>query len=79
MSDTMISMELVLADTLFADQLMEGDFIKIEDDFGYELVQVKNVIPTDEGYIVESVNDYGEEIETLFADNDLIKLYVYVE
>lgn len=79
MSDTMISMELVLADTLFADQLMEGDFIKIEDDFGYELVQVKNVTTTDEGYIVESVNDYGEEIETLFADNDLIKLYVYVE
>ncbi len=79
MSDTMISMELVHADSLYADQLMEGDLIKILDEYGTQLVEVKNVHSIDEGYLVEVVNDYGEEIDVHFTENDLIHLFVYVE
>lgn len=75
----MMSMNLVHADVLLPDQLMEGDIIRIEDENGEQLVEVKSIHAIEEGWVIEVVNDFGEVVDVVFDDEATIDLYVYVE
>jgi hypothetical protein len=77
MSVTMNNMELVHADNLTPDQLMEGDLIKINDD----IVEVVNIDSDATGsiYAVEHQNEFGETEIAEYNFDDLIPLYVFIE
>jgi hypothetical protein len=79
MTATMMSMNLVHADVLVPDQLMEGDIIRIEDENGEQLVEVKSIHAIEEGWVVEVVNDFGEVVDVVFDDEATIDLYVYID
>ena len=79
MSATIKNMEYVFADLLFPDQLMEDDLIEIEDEYGKQIVRVKNIYSIDEGYLVETVNDFGEETDVHFFDDAQIPFYVLMQ
>jgi hypothetical protein len=74
MSATMKTMELILADFLSPDQLMEGDIIKSPDQ---ELVIVKTITSTDIGFTIEAINDFDEKVEFHLLDDDVVNWYVY--
>lgn len=75
MSATMIDMELVFADKLTADQLMENDIIHYDGEY----VVVKNIQETKTGYLVATENDFGEEFEIEASDDTKFSWYVYIE
>lgn len=75
----MMSMNLVHADVLVPDQLMEGDIIRIEDENGEQLVEVKSIHAIEEGWVIEVVNDFGEVVDVVFDDEATIDLYVYLD
>jgi len=75
MNDTLQTMELVYADLLQADQLMEGDIVL----HNGEHVEVKDIAASDTGWRIAIVNDFGEEDEFEMTDDEMIRLYVYVE
>lgn len=68
-------MEYIFADLLYPDQLMEDDFIEIEDEYGKQIVTIKNIYSIDEGWLVEVVNDFGEESDVHLLDNAKVKLF----
>jgi len=70
-----MNMELVYADLLQADQLMEGDIVRHNDEF----VTVKSLVTTDLGWTILITNDFGEDDEFAMTDDEMIRLYVYVE
>ena len=70
----MKTMELILADFLSPDQLMEGDIIKSPDQ---ELVIVKTITSTDIGFNIEAINDFDEKVEFHLLDDDVVNWYVY--
>ena len=70
----MKNMELILADLLFPDQLMEGDMIKSPDQ---EIVTIKSITSTDIGFTIEAKNDFDELVEFHLTDDDMIHWYVY--
>jgi hypothetical protein len=74
MSVTMNAMELILADLLSPDQLMEGDIIKSPDQ---DIVIVKTITSTDIGFYVEAINDFDELVEFHITDDEMISWYVY--
>jgi hypothetical protein len=74
MSATIKTMELILADLLSPDQLMEGDIIKSPDQ---ELVIVKTITSTDIGFTIEAINDFDEKVEFHLLDDDVVNWYVY--
>ena len=67
MADTMMNMELVYADLLQADQLLEGDIVRHNDEF----VTVKSLAATDLGWLIEVVNDFGEDDSFEMNDDEL--------
>ena len=73
----MKSMELIYADQLTPDQLMEEDIIEVDGD----IVTVLGVDSdaTGDVYYVGYVNDYGDKDVTEFNYTDKIKLYVFRE
>jgi hypothetical protein len=75
MSATMKTMELIYADLLQADQLLEGDIVSHNDEF----VTVTNIVATDLGWNILITNDFGEDDEFEMTDDEMIRLYVYVE
>lgn len=77
MSDTMVSMELLHADNLTADQVMIGDLIKIGDDI-VEVIFIESD-STGDNYDIQTQNEFGEKEVNQFAYNDLIPLYVFTE
>jgi hypothetical protein len=76
MSDTMISMELVKADTLTIDALEVGDLIEIED----EIVEVMFIESdsTGDNYDIEIKNDFGETTVMQFTFDEEVDWYVYI-
>lgn len=73
MSATMKTMELIYADLLSPDQLMENDIIK----FGGEFLTIKTITTVADGYDIETVNDF-DEVETIFvSDDSMLNWYVY--
>ena len=77
MSDTMISMELLHADNLTADQIMIGDLIKIDNDI-VEVIFIESD-STGDNYDVQIVNDFGEKEIVQFAFDDAIDWYVPIQ
>jgi len=77
MTATMANMKLVYADLLQPSQLMEGDLINIDND----VVEIISIVDdaTGDNFIVTHRNDFGEEEETAFTYEDMIKLYVFVD
>ena len=73
----MVSMELIHADNLTADQIMIGDLIKIGDDI-VEVIFIESD-STGDNYDIQTQNKFGEKEVTQFAYNDLIPLYVFTE
>jgi hypothetical protein len=76
MSDTIISMELIKADTLTVDALEVGDLISYND----EIVEVMFIESdsTGDNYDIEIKNDFGEKEVIQFAFNDEVDWYVYI-
>jgi hypothetical protein len=74
---TMENMELVYADLLTPDQLMEEDIIEIDND----IVTVLGIDSdaTGDTYYVGYVNDYGDRDVAEYNYTDTIKLYVFRE
>jgi regulatory protein YycH of two-component signal transduction system YycFG len=77
MSDTIVSMELIHADNLQADQVMIGDLIKIGDDI-VEVIFVESD-STGDNYDIQTQNEFGEKEIVQFAYNDVIPLYVFIQ
>jgi hypothetical protein len=77
MSDTMVSMELIHADNLTADQIMIGDLIKIGDDI-VEVIFIESD-STGDNYDIQTQNEFGEKEVTQYAYNDVVALYVFIE
>ena len=73
----MVSMELLHADNLTADQVMLGDLIKIDDDI-VEVIFIESD-STGDNYDIQTQNEFGEKEVTQFAYNDLIPLYVFID
>lgn len=71
----MIDMELVFADRLTPDQLMENDIIEYDGEY----VIVKDITDTPKGYLINTENDFGEENEIEASDEDKFSWYVYIE
>jgi hypothetical protein len=77
MSATIKSMELIHADNLKPDQLMEEDLIEIEDGI-VEVIAIDSD-GTGDNYFIEYQNEFGErDIVTLNVD-ETIKLFVFIE
>jgi len=74
MTATINDMELILADLLFPDQLMEGDMIKSPDQ---EIVTIKTINSTDAGVTIEATNDFDELVEFHITDDEMISWYVF--
>jgi hypothetical protein len=77
MSDTMVSMELIHADNLTADQIMISDLIKIDNDI-VEVIFIESD-STGDNYDIQTQNEFGEKEVTQYAYNDVIALYVFTE
>ena len=76
MSDTIISMELIKADTLTVDALEIGDLISYND----EIVEVLFIESdsTGDNYDIEIKNDFGEKEVIQLSFNDEVDWYVYI-
>jgi hypothetical protein len=77
MSDTMVNMELIHADSLTPDQVMLGDLIKIDNDI-VEVIFIESD-STGDNYDIQTQNEFGEKEVTQYAYTDLIPLYVFIE
>lgn len=77
MSATIISMELIHADNLRADQVMIGDLIKVGDDI-VEVIFIESD-STGDNYDIQTQNEFGEKEINQFAYNSLIPLYVFIQ
>ena len=77
MAATINDMELVYADILTADQLMEGDLVDIEGVI-VDVVEIEDDA-TGDNYTITYRNDYGEIDIFECAYDDKFKLYVFVE
>jgi hypothetical protein len=73
MSATMKTMELIFADLLSPDQLMEDDIIK----YGGEFLTVKTITAVADGYDIETVNDFDEREIIFVLDDAMLNWYVY--
>jgi hypothetical protein len=69
----MIDMDLVVVDTLTAYSIEPGDMIGISGD----VVTVVSVDALSVGYLIEYVNDYGEEGSLNVSDDAQFHLYMF--
>lgn len=74
MAATMKTMNFILADQLTPDQLLEGDYIKVND----EIVYVESIADdaTGDNYYVTITNDFSESEVIEFNFETKIELYV---
>lgn len=75
MTATINSMELIYADLLTPDQLMEEDIIEVDGDI-VEVIGIDSDA-TGDTYYVGYVNDYGDRDVAEYNFTDTIKLYVF--
>lgn len=71
----MLTMDLVFADLLSPNQIMEGDLIKVDD----EIMKVISIAENKEGVNLVLLNDFDEKVEAYFFDDEKIELYVFTE
>ena len=77
MTATINSMELIHADNLKPDQLMEEDLIEIEDGI-VEILSIDSDA-TGDNYFIEWQNEFGEKDVTTVNVDDTVKLFVFIE
>jgi hypothetical protein len=75
MTDTMMNMELRFADHLLPNQLMEGDIIKVDEEF----FTIQSLVQNDEGFNIVALDDFDEPIDIFLWDDEKVELYVFVE
>jgi hypothetical protein len=77
MTATMISMELIKADSLTVDALEIGDLIS----YNEEIVEVLFIESdsTGDNYDIQIRNDFGEKEVVQFAFDDVVDWYVYLD
>ena len=71
----MLTMDLVFADLLSTNQIMEGDLIKVDN----EIMKVISTSENKEGVNVYLLNDFDEKVETFFFDDEQVELYVFLD
>ena len=71
----MMSMELRFADHLLPNQLMEGDIIKVDEEF----FTIHSLVQNDEGFNIVALDDFDEPIDIFLWDDEKVELYVFVE
>ena len=72
MSDTMMSMDYLLVDTLNADQLEVDDLIGLGD----EIVKIIAITPMRFGYTLTYENEFGEKDLIEILDEERFDLYL---
>ena len=77
MTATITNMELIHADNLNPDQLMEEDLIGIEDGV-VEVVSIKSD-STGDNYFIEYQNEFGERDIVELNVDETVKLFVFIE
>ena len=75
MSDTINSMELRFADNLKPSQLMEGDLIKVDNEY----VTIETLTQNEDGFNIYTRNDFNEEGHIYLFDDETIEWYVFFE
>ena len=75
MSDTINSMELRFADNLKPSQLVEGDLIKVDDEY----VTIETITENEDGFNIYTRNDFNEEGHIYLFDDESIEWYVFFE
>jgi hypothetical protein len=77
MPATMLNMDFILADQLTPDQLLEGDYIKVDG----EIVYVESITDdaTGDTYYVTVTDDFSESDVIEFNYNTKIELYVLID
>ena len=75
MADTMKDMELNFADNLKPSQLMEGDLIKVDDEY----VTIETITENEDGFNIYTRNDFNEEGHIYLFDDETIEWYVFFE
>jgi hypothetical protein len=77
MTATINAMELVYADLLTADQLMEDDLVDIEGSI-VDVISIEDDA-TGDNYTITYRNEYGDEDVFECSYEHVFKLYVFVE
>jgi hypothetical protein len=75
MTDTMKDMELKFADNLKPSQLMEGDLIKVDNEY----VTIETITENEDGFNIYTKNDFNEEGHIYLFDDETIEWYVFFE
>ncbi len=75
MSDTINSMELRFADNLLPSQLVEGDLIKVDNEY----VTIETLTQNEDGFNIYTRNDFDEEGHIYLFDDETIEWYVFFE
>jgi len=75
MSDTMKHVELKFADNLKPSQLMEGDLIKVDNEY----VTIETITENEDGFNIYTRNDFNEEGHIYLFDDETIEWYVFFE
>jgi hypothetical protein len=75
MSDTINSMELRFADNLLPSQLVEGDLIKVDNEY----VTIETLTQNEDGFNIYTRNDFNEEGHIYLFDDETIEWYVFFE
>jgi len=75
MSDTMKHVVLKFADNLEPSQLMEGDLIKVDDEY----VTIEIITENADGFNIYTRNDFNEEGHIYLFDDETIEWYVFFE
>ena len=75
MSATINSMELRFADNLLPSQLMEGDLIKVDNEY----VTIETITENEDGFNIYTRNDFNEEGHIYLFDDETIEWYVFFQ
>ncbi len=75
MSDTINSMELRFADNLLPSQLVDGDLIKVDNEY----VTIETLTQNEDGFNIYTRNDFDEEGHIYLFDDETIEWYVFFE
>ena len=75
MADTIKDVELKFADNLKPSQLMEGDLIKVDNEY----VTIETITENEDGFNIYTINDFDEEGHIYLFDDETIEWYVFFE
>ena len=71
MTATMKTMEWRIVDTLYPDQLEIGDNV-----YSDGIVEIVEIIDTEDGITVNAIDEYGDIIEIEYLDDDAVDIFM---